>query len=230
MSAFPSTPGPETGRPRLRESPSLEVLRSPERAAALLDPVRLRLVEALQAAPDSAAGLARRLGEKRQTVNYHLRTLEEARLIELSEERRRGNCTERVMRPVAREYVLDSAALGSLGTPPARERRTGDRFSATYLIAVAARAIRELADLMERSARQRRRLATATVETEVRLATPEDFRQFTEDLAEAVGRVIARHQTGDPTGRLFRVIAAAYPGASGGGSPDALSPIPGADR
>ncbi|HUG39253.1 MAG TPA: helix-turn-helix domain-containing protein [Longimicrobiales bacterium] len=197
-------------------SAALEVVRSPERAATLLDPVHRRLIEALREAPDSAAGLARRFGEKRQTVNYHLRALEDARLVELSEERRRGNCTERVMRVVAREYVLDSAALGTLGAPG---RPTGDRFSATYLIAVAARAIRELADLVERAGRQKARLATATVETEVRLATPRDFGRFTEDLAEAVGRVVARHDAGEG-GRPLRVIAAAYPAAAGAADVD----------
>lgn len=188
----------------------LQVLRSAERASALLDPARRRLVEALLEAPDSAAGLARRLGEKRQTINYHLRALEDAHLVELAEERRRGNCTERVLRPVATRFVLDSAALGTLGTPGAR---TGDRFSATWLIAVAARAIRDVAELVERAARERQRLATTTVEAQVRLASPEAFGRFSEELAEAVARVVARWDDGGTGSRPFRVIAAAHPGA-----------------
>src|SRR5690606_24914395 len=95
----------ETGGP-------VAVVREPERAAALLDPERRRLVEALAEMPDSASGLARRLGDTRQRLNHHLRALEGAGLVELQEERRRGNCTERVLRAVARRFVVDPAALG----------------------------------------------------------------------------------------------------------------------
>lgn len=181
---------------------------APERAAALFDPERRRLVEALREAPDSASGLARRLGESRQRLNYHLRVLESAGLLELQEERRRGNCMERVMRVVARRFVVDPAALGDLGADP---RDVADRFSATYLIALGARTIRELASLREKAASQRKRLATAALETEVRLASPADFDAFVQDLSRAVARVVARHHDDCAGGRSFRVIAGAYP-------------------
>ena len=67
------------------------------RAAAALSPFRLGLLEGLQQ-PESASGLARRLGLPRQQVNYHLRELERAGFIELSEARQRRGCTERIMR------------------------------------------------------------------------------------------------------------------------------------
>ena len=57
--------------------PALDVVRRPEAAAALLDPVRQQLLSHL-AEPDSATGLARRLQLPRQRVNYHLRALESA--------------------------------------------------------------------------------------------------------------------------------------------------------
>ena len=66
-----------------------------------MDATRLRLVREL-VEPDSAAGLAKRLGLPRQRLNYHLRELEAAGLLELVEERRRGNCVERIVRAVAR--------------------------------------------------------------------------------------------------------------------------------
>ena len=53
----------------------LEMVREPQRAAALLHPQRLRLLEAF-VQPDSAAGVARRLGLPRQQVSYHVRELE----------------------------------------------------------------------------------------------------------------------------------------------------------
>lgn len=190
----------------------LEVLRDPDRVAALVDPTRRRLVEALSEGPDSAAGLARRLGESRQRLNYHLRALEDAGLVELEEERRRGNCVERVLRVVARRFVVDPAALGSLA---AGREATGDRFSATWLIALAARAIRELAALREKAAAQRRRLATAAIESEVRLARATDFEPFVEELSRAVADVVAKHHDERGGGRPFRIVLGAYPAPAG---------------
>jgi DNA-binding transcriptional ArsR family regulator len=77
----------------------------------LLDPERRRLLEALREEPDSASGLARRLDDSRQRLNYHLRTLEEAGLVELREERRRGNCVERALteaRELERWFPLEA--------------------------------------------------------------------------------------------------------------------------
>ncbi|HKY61622.1 MAG TPA: winged helix-turn-helix domain-containing protein [Gemmatimonadota bacterium] len=192
---------------------SLSVVRDPRRAAVLLDPGRQRLLAALEESPDSASGLARRLGDTRQRINYHLRELEAAGFVELAEERRRGNCIERVLRVTARHYVIDPAALGALaaGDPG----RLQDRFSATYLIALAARAIRELAALREGAGKTRKRLATFSMEAEIALAAPADFQAFAEDLARAVAGVVARHQDDrSGEGRRFRLVLGAYPTSS----------------
>src|SRR5262245_64522061 len=111
------------------------VIRHAEQAAALLQPERIRLLEAL-GEPDSAAGLARRLDLPRQRLNYHLKELERVGLVELVEERRRGNCLERVVRATARAYVISPEVIGRLGTTGADEP---DRFSALHLVHVAAR-------------------------------------------------------------------------------------------
>jgi DNA-binding transcriptional ArsR family regulator len=192
-------------------SPSrdLFIIRDPEVALALLDPERRRLTEALAVAPDSAAGLARRLGEKRQRLNYHLRVLEEAGLVEAVDARPRGARSERVLRPTARRFVLDPAAVGNLaGAEPGL---VGDRFAATYLVALAARAVRELADLLERAAARRARVATVSLNTRLRLASPARLQSFVDELTEAVAEVVARHHRERGPGRWFRVIAGAYP-------------------
>ena len=190
-------------------APELSVISDPARASVLLDPGRQRLLAALEEGPDSASGLARRLGDSRQRINYHLRELESAGFVELAEERRRGNCVERVLRVTARHYVIDPGALGSLaGGDPGRLQ---DRFSATYLIALAARAIRELAALREGAGKARKRLATFSMEAEIGLAAPADFQAFAEDLARAVAQVAARHQDRAPEGRRFRLVLGAYP-------------------
>lgn len=189
----------------------LLVLEEPDQLAALLSPERRRLVEELRRQPDSAAGLARRLGASRQRLNYHLRELEDAGLLELREERRRGNFSERVLEPTARRFVVDPGALDATldGGLPA-----GDRFSAAYLVALAARTIREVADLRERADREEKRLASAAVQSEVRLADPGAFRAFVDELADAVAGVVARHHDPDDDpateGRSFRVFTGTY--------------------
>ena len=58
----------------------VEVIQSPQAAAAALDPVRARLLAELSE-PASAATLAARLSLPRQKVNYHLRALESHHLV-----------------------------------------------------------------------------------------------------------------------------------------------------
>ena len=182
-----------------------------ERAAVLLDPLRLRLLEELRE-PDSAAGLARRLGLPRQKVNYHVRELEKQRLVELVGRRRRGNCTARILRASAQAYVIGPAALGALGASPAGVR---DRFSAAYLVAVAARAVQDVGELGARAEKAGRRLSTLTLETEVRFASAEARAGFAEELARAVARLTGKyHDAKSPGGRAFRFVVAGYPATS----------------
>jgi DNA-binding transcriptional ArsR family regulator len=101
------------------------VLRSHTQAAVLLDPLRLRLLRHMEF-PISAAGLARRLHLPRQQVNYHVRALERRGLVRLVQERKVGNCTERMLQAVANRFVLSQEMLGGLaaepGPPPAWSR------------------------------------------------------------------------------------------------------------
>jgi DNA-binding transcriptional ArsR family regulator len=75
-------------------------IESADAAIASLDPIRSRLLAEL-AVPSSATALGVRIGLPRQKVNYHLRNLEEHGLIELAEERKKGNVVERIMRATA---------------------------------------------------------------------------------------------------------------------------------
>lgn len=190
----------------------VEVLSDEARIGALLDPARRRLVAALLEGPDSAVGLARRLGDTRQRLNYHLRVLESAGLVELAEERQRRGATERVLRVVARRFVVDPCAVGDPGAE-ASPSAAGDRFSAAYVVALASRAIRELGGLMVRARSTGKRLATAGLSTEVTLSEPADFNGFVADLAAAVEGVVSRYNAASGgEGRTFRVVAGTYPG------------------
>ena len=98
--------------------------------------------------------LAAAAGLPRQKVNYHLRTLERHGLVELVEERRKGNVTERLLRAAAASYVISPAALAAVAPDPAR---APDRLSARWLLALAAQLVRDVGDLITRGRPARRR-------------------------------------------------------------------------
>lgn len=186
----------------------MDVLSDPAQAAVLLDPVRLRLVGALRE-PDSASGVARRLGLPRQKVNYHLRELERFGLVELVEERRKGNCTERIVRSVASSYLINPEVLGEVGPRPEGVR---DRLSWAYLMSLAARTIRELAVLRERADRVDQRLATMGIDAEVRFADAAQMTAFADELTRCVAGLVAKyHNASAPDGRCYRFILGAHP-------------------
>jgi len=186
----------------------VEVIDEPAAAVVALDPVRARLLAEL-AEPGSAATLANRLGLSRQKVNYHLRTLEEHGLVRLAEERRWGGLTERLLIATATSYVVSPAALGEAATDPAKSR---DRLSARYLIAVAARMVREVGLLARRAESGRQRLATLALDSEISFRSAAERAAFTEELTAAVTRLVARyHDASAPGSRAHRLVVAAHP-------------------
>lgn len=186
----------------------VEVIGDPAAAVSALDPIRGRLLAEL-AEPASAATLASRVGITRQKVNYHLRALEQHRLVTVAGERRWGGLTERLLVATASSYVVSPGALGPVAADP---DRTTDRMSASYLIAVAARAVREVGDLWHAALDKRKRLATLTIDTAVTFRSAADRAAFTDDLARAVTSLVARyHDESDPRGRPHRLVLAAYP-------------------
>ncbi len=188
--------------------PALALVQDAHSAAAMLDPLRLRLLGELRQ-PDSASGLARRLRLPRQKLNYHLRELEKRHLVELVEERRRGNCTERILRATARAYLISPEALGPLAADP---EKIQDRFSSAYLVAMAARTIREVGALRSRAERAGKKLATLTLEADVRFASAADRNAFAEELAAQVAGLASKyHQEDAPGGRSFKFVIAGFP-------------------
>jgi DNA-binding transcriptional ArsR family regulator len=184
------------------------VIEDPAAAEVSLDPVRARLLAAL-AEPGSAASLAARVGLARQKVNYHLRTLEQHGLVELVEERRKGNMTERVLRATAASYVISPAAFAAVAPDPAR---APDRLSARWLLALAARLVRDIGTLLTGAAQARQRVATFALDGEVRFATAGDRAAFAEDLTTAVAELVARyHDDTAPGGRPHRLVVAVHP-------------------
>lgn len=201
---------PVTADPARPAQPPLAVIDDPEQAAALVQPDRQKLLEAL-AEPDSSAGLARRFALPRQRLNYHLRELERVGLVELVGERRKGNCIERVVRATARSYVISPTALGVVGSRPGGPT-PGDRLSATYLIGVTARTIREVGSLLSRAAAAGKRVATFTLDAEIRFRTADERAQFADEFSAAVATLVARYHDPDTRGgRTFRVVTSVHP-------------------
>ena len=186
----------------------LTVIDDPAAAGVSLDPVRARLLAEL-VEPGSASSLAVKVGLARQKVNYHLRTLEQHGLVELVAQRRKGNMTERVLQATAASYVISPAALGAVAPDPAR---APDRLSAQWLIAVAARIVREVGELLAGATKARKRLATFAIDGEVRFATAADRAAFADELARAVTDLVGRyHDETAPSGRRYRVVVAVHP-------------------
>ena len=186
----------------------VEVIDDPAAAAVALEPVRSRLLAEL-AEPASAATLAERLGLARQKVNYHLRALESHGLVRLARRRKWGGLTERLLVAKAASYLVSPAAMGPVATDP---NRSPDRLSASYLIALAARMVREVKELLDRSEKLNKRLPTLSLDTEVRFRSAADRAAFSRDLADAVLSLVSRyHDASAPGGRAHRLVIVAHP-------------------
>ncbi len=189
------------------------MITDPAAAVVALDPGRARLLGELRE-PASAAELSVRVGISRQKINYHLRQLEAHGLVEVAENRTWGGLTERRLVATAAGYVVSPTALGgAAGGGPYGIR---DRLSVSYLIALAARLIRELAELTRTAARRRSRLPVYGLDTAIRFARPADRAAFAEELTTTVTRLAAKyHDEQAAGGRWQRMIIAVHPMPAG---------------
>ncbi|GAA3466189.1 ArsR/SmtB family transcription factor [Nonomuraea roseola] len=184
------------------------VIEDPAAAEASLDPIRARILAELSQ-PGSATMLAAKVGLPRQKINYHLKTLERHGLVELVEERRKGNVTERVMRATASSYVISPRAMAGVAPDPSR---APDRLSARWLLAIAARLVSDVGTLITGAAKARKRVATFAIDGQVRFASAADRAAFAEELATAVTTLVGKyHDDTAEGGRTHRVILAVHP-------------------
>jgi len=194
---------------------SLDLVREPAQAAILLHhPLRLKILAALLER-DSATGVARRMKLPRQTVNYHVRELARARLLVRAGRRRCRHLFEQCYVATARGYVLSPELLGKLAADPAQ---VADTFSAKYLLGLASKLQSELARSVELAAAAGKRLATLSINTELRFTSPEQRAVFTRELQRTLLDLAARHSSpfakadGSPAeGRPFRLVVGCYP-------------------
>jgi len=148
-------------------------------------------------------------------VNYHVREMARARLLIRAGRRRRRHLFEQCYVATARGYVLSPELLGNLAADPAQIR---DTLSAKYLLALASKLQSELARSLELATAAGKRLATFSINSELRFTSPEQRAAFTEDLQRSIVEVAARHSSpftnldgSAAEGRPFRLMAGCYP-------------------
>jgi hypothetical protein len=184
------------------------IIDDPAAAIVALEPIRSRLLAEL-AEPASAATLAARVGIARQKVNYHERALEAHQLVREAGKRQWGGLTERLLVASASSYIVSPRALGPVALDPDRD---ADRLSASYLIALAARIVDEVSDLLRRSRATDKRLATLSLDTEITFRDAADRAAFSDELMHAVTSLVARyHDESAPGGRAHRLVLVAHP-------------------
>jgi DNA-binding transcriptional ArsR family regulator len=185
---------------------AIELLNKPEQVRLALSPLRRQLLDRLRE-PSSATQLAAALGMSRQRVNYHLRALEQAGLVELVEQRQRRGCTERIVRTAATAFVVDPSVVDT-DAPTAASSQ--DRYAAEHLIDTAAAVVRNVARMQSNAQRDGKRLLTFTIEADVRFADPGDIERFADRLADLVGSAIAEFDTPSGGGR-YRIVVGGHP-------------------
>ncbi len=190
----------------------IEVIEDPAAAEASLDPIRTRILREL-VEPASATQLAAKVGLPRQKVNYHLKALERHGLVELVEERRKGNVTERVLRATAASYLISPVALASVAPDP---RRFSDRFSAFWLLALASRTVQEMGKLISGAALARKKLASFAIDGEITFRSAAERAAFAEELGVAVTRLVDKYHDGGAAavaggGRKHRLVVVLHP-------------------
>lgn len=190
--------------------PALALLDDPASVRAALSPLRRQLLARL-AKPASATELALALGLPRQKVNYHVRVLERAGLLELVAERRRRGCTERVLRASATAYIVDPGVVGA--APATLAAR--DQYAAEHLVGTAGQTVRDVSRMQAAAAEQGTRLLTFTIEADLGFATPADVHRFTNDLTTVLAELAERYAPPEG-GRRYRVVVGGHPTPDGG--------------
>jgi biotin operon repressor len=189
----------------------VDSIRSAGRAATIvMHPLRMRILQNAQS-PISASELARRLGQPRQRMNYHVRQLADAGFLIAAAQQKKRNMVEQQYVASAKAYVLTPEILGELAPGPADD---ADSASAAQLLGVCARAQSEIAAVMEAAQKAGVRLRTASSDYELRFRSAQERGEFMDALLEAVAELVDDYAPASPNeadGRPFRLILGCYP-------------------
>ncbi|MPZ99281.1 MAG: helix-turn-helix domain-containing protein [Dehalococcoidia bacterium] len=190
-------------RPPFR--PSVYSVTEPKDLQALSHPTRVAILEALRD-PASAATVARAIGQPRQLVNYHLKELKRAGLVEPAGERRKGNFVEQLYRAVAQSFVVSPRVAWSDARRVEALRR---QHTLATLVEQGERLQRDAAVLLDRAAFDGEEVASAAVTADVRFASEDDRAAFMDAYLRSLRDLLERHGSRD--GEPYRVMLAVYP-------------------
>ena len=167
------------------------LLDTSDQLAAITHPTRLRILDALRVA-DSAAGVARRLGEPRQRINHHVRELAKAGLVVDAGERRKGNFVEQLYESAAGTFVVSPRLTWGDG---ARLQAIAEQVSLQHLVEVGERLQRDAVALLDRAAFDGEQIPSAAVEATVRFADAEARAAFLDEYLALTARLVEQHAT-----------------------------------
>lgn len=166
---------------------AIQVVDEVEAAADLMDPFRLRILAEL-VEPASASDVGAQLDDSRQKVNYHIKELVKAGLVEPAGTRPARGVDEKLYQATARAYLVAPRVLGPLAPDP----EATDADGSDRLLAATARTQDTLAALRDKDPDP----MAFTLETTVRLAEDQQA-AFTDALEEAIAGVVDRFSATD---------------------------------
>jgi hypothetical protein len=99
--------------------------------------------------------------------------------------------------------------FGAQGFEP---RKVKDKFSSTYLMALASRMAREVGEAQAAAEKAGKPLPTLSVDVEVRLASPQAREAFAEEVLGTIAKLAAKYNDSQaPDGRTYRLVVGAHP-------------------
>ncbi len=176
---------------------------------ALSHPTRVQMLESLRE-PASAAAVGRRIGQTRQHVNYHLKALEEAGLVERVGQRQNGNFVETLYRAAAHSFVVSPEVAWS---DPRRIEVLRSQHSLRTLVAIGEGLQRDAIVLLDRATFEGEQIASAAVSAETHFASEEDRAAFLREYLEVTRDLLERHGTVE--GAQYRIVLAVHPQTEG---------------
>jgi DNA-binding transcriptional ArsR family regulator len=177
-------------------------IEEPTVAAALLQPIRLDIVKRL-AQPRSCPELAQLLNVPTQQVNYHMRKLTEAGLVDRINERRVRGTVEGIYQARAASYWLSPNLVGRLGA-----RKTINEAGLSYLLSLAEDLQSDVAKLANAPEPQ----PSLGVSAYVELQDPQKRAEFLAEVQEVLQTLARKYRA---TGRSkeqnsYRLLLACY--------------------
>jgi DNA-binding transcriptional ArsR family regulator len=180
-------------------------IQNPESLQALAHPTRVAMLEALHQ-PRSAAAVGRELGQSRQRMNYHLKALEQAGLVERVGTRQNGNFVETLYQAAARAFVI-SPQVAWAG--PRRLDALRSQHALGTLVDIGEQLQRDAAELLDRAAYEDEQIASAAVSAEVSFESDAERTDFMREYLEATRALLDRYGARD--GAPYRVVLAIHP-------------------